>query len=251
MSQQSIEFENQGMTLRGTAYRPEKPGRHPAVLMLHGFLGNRMEAGFGFVKLGRVLAQKGIVAVAFDFRHSGESDGSFDQMLVTGEVADAVRMTSWLQGQPYVDRSRLGVLGFSLGGLVASCVSARTGAFRAMALWAPTTVKNICRMVDDAEKGQPVVRGVHTINPLFADDCRTLDPIADIARHPRATLLIQGTGDTLVAPSVSQEYIDAMKRSNVDLTVEYIADADHGFSKLPHRIKLQGATADWFEKRLK
>ena len=63
--------------------------------------------------------------------------------------------------------------------------------------------------------------------------------------------MIQGTGDTIVSPRVSQEYTDAMNKNNVDLTVEFITDADHAFSKLPHRIKLLSLTADWLEKRLK
>ena len=39
--------------------------------------------------VARELTKRGLAAVTFDFLNSGESDGSFDQALVTQEVADA------------------------------------------------------------------------------------------------------------------------------------------------------------------
>lgn len=248
--QHPFELEHDGQTLRGMVYRPTGAGRRPTVLLLHGFTGQRMESGFAFVKLGRTLAQRGVAAVTFDFLHSGESDGSFDQMLVTGEVADAVRVTRWAQGQPFVDRSRLGVLGFSLGGLVACCTTARTGAFAALALMAPTTVENLCRFAG-GDSDEPVTIGPHTLHPRFFDDVRTLDPVADAARHPRPTLLVQGSGDTAVPPEVSAAYAERMKTANVPLKELHIQGADHGFSKPHWRKKLITSVSDFFAQTLR
>jgi dienelactone hydrolase len=144
----------------------------------------------------------------------------------------------------------MGLLGFSLGGLLAASVTARVNAYKALVLWAPTTVNNLCRIAGQAEPGMPVTRGVHVLNPKFFDDIRTLDSIGDSVKHPRPTLLIQGTADTAVPPAVSQEYVDTMRRHNVDLSVEMIGDADHVFSKLPQRTKLLDTTVGWLENHL-
>src|SRR5690606_27088048 len=181
----------------------------PTVLMLHGFTGQRIESGFLFVQLARALVKQGIAAVTFDFLHSGESDGSFDQMLVTGELADAMRITDWVRGQPFVDRSRLGLLGFSLGGLLACCVTGRTDAYRALVLLAPTTVANMSRHAGERGGGERVAIGPHQLHPQFFDDMRTLDPVGDCLRHPRPTLLVQGTADKAVPPNVSMTFVDA------------------------------------------
>lgn len=241
------------MALRGSAYLPAAEGRHPSVLLLHGFTGQRIEAGFIFVRLARALAQRGIAAVTFDFMHSGESDGSFENMLVTGELADALHMLQWTQSQPFADRSRSGVLGFSLGGLVAACVAGRAPQCKAVALIAPTTVTNLCRHATKSsphgEKGRVVI-GPHTLHAGFFEDARTLDPVMDATKHRRPTLLVQGTGDQAVPPAVSKEYVDAMRAADVPLTYHAIDGADHVFSSPTWRDQLITTTVEWLVKNL-
>lgn len=250
--QQAIELDHAGSTLRGMAYLPSGGGRYPTVLMLHGFLGHRIESGYLFVQLGRALAERGIAAVTFDFRGSGESDGSFDESLVTGQVADAVRVSQWLTGQVFVDRSRMAVLGFSLGGLVAVCTAARTALFRAMVLLAPTTVTNLCRHAGepDCRPRKPVIRGAHELHPHFFDDLRTLDPLADCTAHPRPTLVVQGTGDTAVTPAISGEYVTALRAGGAAVTVETIDGADHSFAHPDWRAQLLKIVPRWLVQRL-
>jgi len=255
MQQSSIEVDHKGQTIRGMVYSPDTPKRVPAVLLLHGFTGQRMETSFAFVQLGRALASRGVAAVAFDFLNSGESDGSFDRMLATGELADAMRMTEWLQGQPFVDRSRLGLLGFSLGGLIAGSVCGKTSVYRALALWAPTTpqnlVNNVCKRAgNNCPAGEPLTVGPYVLHQDFAKDVQSLAPLAGVARNPRPTLLVQGTGDTAVTPAVSQAFVDAMTAARIPVRHELIEGADHGFSSPSWRTKLIDVTASWFAETL-
>lgn len=255
MTQRPFEVDHRGMTLRGTVYLPHKAGRHPTLLLLHRFTGNRMEAGFMFVRLGRALADRGVVAVTFDFLHSGESDGSFEKMLPSGELADALRMTQWTQAQPYVDRARLGLLGFSLGGLIAACASAQNPpAFKALVLVAPTTVANLCRHAGDSEActpaQTPVLVGPHALHEGFFADLQKLDPLGAIVRHPRPTLLVQGTGDTAVAPAVSMLYVEAMRKAGIPVDHRLVPDADHNFVRVPHQQELVRSVVEWVTRTL-
>lgn len=255
MIQQPIEVEHQNMTIRGTAYRPAAEGRHPTVLFLHGFTGQRVEAGFVFVQLARILAKRGIATVTFDFRHSGESDGSFDQMLVSGELSDAVRMTEWVQGQPFVDRSKLGLLGFSLGGLVAGCLLGKTNVYQAVALMAPTTaenlVGNVCkRPSNDCATDQPVTTGAYVLHRDFLADTLQHKPTQEIVKHPRPTLLVQGTLDTAVPPTTSQKYVDALKQANIPVQHELIEGCDHGFGTPAVRARLLEIVPAFFAGQL-
>jgi len=246
--QRHLETENHGLTLRGTAYLPpsiEAGKRAPTVLMLHGFTGNRIESGFFFTQIGRALAARGVAAVAFDFRHSGESDGSFDQMLISGELDDALRLTDWLGGQPFVDRSRLGLLGFSLGGLLASAVVARRSVYRALTLIAPTTVHNICRFARERERDGVVSIGPHTLAPDFFDDVRGLNPVVDGTVHPGPTLLVQGEADPTVVPDIAMAYAEARRRAGRPIEVERIPDADHVFNRPEPRARAIDRIAAW------
>ena len=252
--QNAIEVSHHGQTIRGMVYLPESTRRVPTVLLLHGFTGSRTEAGFVWIRLARELTKHGIAAVTFDFLNSGESDGSFDQALVSGEIADAVHMAQWTSGQPFADRSRIGVIGFSLGGLVAACADARMAGFAAMALIAPTTVKNLCRYETPPATGsrsEPLTVGTQVLHSRFFDDLRQLDPIADITRHSaRPTLLVQGTADSAVAPNISDEYVQAMRRVGTPLAVKMVPGADHSFTKPALRQQMIDHVSDWLAQTL-
>jgi hypothetical protein len=215
------------------------------VLLMHGFTGNRIETGFLFVRLARALSERNIAAVTFDFLNSGESDGSFDRMLATQELADAQRMTHWLLGQPFADRTRLGVLGFSLGGLLASCLTARTDAYKARVLLAPTTSENIRRHATPRDDDEPNTFGAHRLHPRFFDDVMSLDAVADAARNAMPTLLVQGTGDKAVPVEVSNEFVDAMRAAGAQVDHELIDDADHAFARPAWRDRLTACVVDW------
>ena len=247
-----------GKTLRGTAYLPDHaasgPGsatRVPTVLMLHGFTGNRIGNGFMFVNLGRALAERGIAAVAFDFLHSGESDGSFDQMLVSGEIEDALTMTRWLGGQGFVDRSRMAVLGHSLGALVACCLTARDSSYAARMLLAPTTVENLCRYAGEPGKADAITVGAHHLHRDFFEDLHQLKPLSDAAETLLPTLVVQAVNDELVSDAVSGAYAEAIQRAGGVAKVEQIAEADHAFSRPVPRRTLIETVVNWAGSTLK
>jgi dienelactone hydrolase len=246
MLQQAFEIDRQGLMLRGTVYRPREGGRFPVAVLLHGFTGNRIEAGFLFVHLARELNRLGIAAVTFDFLHSGESDGSFDQTLVTGELADALRVTQWACAQPFADRTRMGLLGFSLGGLVAACAAKRSGAYRGQVLLAPTTVENIGRFAREKTIDGKVAKGPYFLHERFFEDAATLDPIGDAAGLEAPTLLIRAAEDAAVPAAATQRYIDAMTRAGCPLRVEELAGADHLFNSPAHRARLHALIGGFF-----
>jgi len=239
MPQQSFELDNQGQTIRGTCYLPAGSGRFPTVVFYHGFTGMRIEGGFLFVQLARRLNQAGIAAITFDFRNSGESDGSFDQMLVTGELSDGLRVSQWAASQVFVDRSRMGLFGFSLGGLLASCTVARTPIYKALMLAAPTTERNLSRIAKTRVDAQGrLVVGAYYLRQDFIDDLLTLDCVSDVVKNPRPTLLVQGDADTAVPPPISQQLVDAMNEAGVPVEHVMIPGAEHVFATPEHREAL-------------
>jgi len=121
--------------LRGMIHLPSGKGPFPAVALFHGFGGQRMEPHFIFVKLARLLAKNEIIAARFDFRGSGESDGEFEKMTILTEVEDGMKIMDFLSKHPLVDRTRLGVVGLSLGGCIARLVATERDNIRCLVLW--------------------------------------------------------------------------------------------------------------------
>lgn len=254
MKQQTFEIESinhPGQFIRGNIYLPQGTGRFPTLLLLHGFTGSRTESGNLFVQLARRLNQQGIACVTFDFRNSGESDGSFDQMLVTGELDDALRVTQWLAGQPFVNRSRLGLLGFSLGGLLAACTAGRTAAYKALVLVAPSTERNLARIAKSrvSDQGRLIV-GPYELRPDFLEDLLSLDCVSDVAKNPRPTLLVQGDKDTAVPPPISQQFVDAMTCQGQSVEHIIIPGGEHVFGTPEHRKELFHHISDFLSREL-
>jgi dienelactone hydrolase len=109
-----------------------KPGtRWPVVLILHG-TGGKKEGNLG---LGKTLAGRGMLAVMPDGRYHGErcakGTGTDDYFPAIAQafrdgkshpwlydtVYDLMRMIDYLQTRPEVDPKRIGVIGFSKGGM--------------------------------------------------------------------------------------------------------------------------------------
>lgn len=136
-----IVFEVAGEPLVGMLHVPTGVRkRRPAVLFFHGFTGNKVEAHRLFVKMARALAQAGIVAFRFDFRGSGDSDGDFSRMTISQELEDAQAALAFLRARREVNPERMGVIGFSMGGLVAAEILGENKSLRAGVLWARSQI---------------------------------------------------------------------------------------------------------------
>jgi len=99
-----------GKPLLGFLARPNMPGRHPGVVILHGCAGFRPY----YPVIADVLKSYGHVALALDSLGELEAcnGGSGD----VAESFDSYAALDWLAQQDFVDPDRVAVLGFSMGG---------------------------------------------------------------------------------------------------------------------------------------
>ncbi|MCY1015547.1 alpha/beta hydrolase [Pyxidicoccus sp. MSG2] len=114
-----------GLTLRGW-YVPSR--NRAAVVLVHGFAGNRAQLLFE----ARALARAGFGVLVFDLRAHGESDGD----RVTwgdGERRDVTAALDFVSARPDVDPARVGLFGFSMGGTTALLVASTDARVKAVA----------------------------------------------------------------------------------------------------------------------
>jgi uncharacterized protein len=108
--------------LGGTLTVPVAPGRHAAILLVHGAGPNdRDESIYSnriFADIAEGLASRNIVVLRYDKRtrdYASQMSGT-DYTLHDETIEDAVRALALLRKQPEVDPARVFVLGHSLGG---------------------------------------------------------------------------------------------------------------------------------------
>jgi dipeptidyl aminopeptidase/acylaminoacyl peptidase len=252
------EVLSRGFILRGMMHRPKAASagqRLPAVVLCHGFTGTRVEPHQLLVKAANALAEAGIVAVRFDFAGSGESDGEFVDMTPETEVQDAMNILQWLGAQPGVDRSKLGMIGLSLGGLVTACAAARAKLPAAIALWAATAHMGE-RMHERAtpestaqleKKGYVDLRG-NLVGRGFFENALQINPLQEARQFAGKVLIVHGTADQSVPVSEAHEYAEAFAQCNPKLHI--IPDADHTFNSEDWEADVIGTTVEFMKQAL-
>jgi len=116
---EAVTFSSDGLKLSGVVHVPEglRPGeRRPAIIMMHGFGANK---NGGPEWVCRQCAAWGYVALRFDYRGCGESEGERGRVIPTEEIADALNAVSYMAARPDVDPAAIALCGSSLGGGVA------------------------------------------------------------------------------------------------------------------------------------
>lgn len=115
-----LSFFSDGLRLSAVLHVPERRRageRLPAFIVLHGFVGSKDESHAEIQ--ARMLEEMGYVALRFDFRCCGESDGERAQVRCFDQVADTKNALTFLAAREEVDPARIGVIGHSFGAAVA------------------------------------------------------------------------------------------------------------------------------------
>jgi len=246
MEERLLWIPSRGKRMAGVLHLPAGRGRAPAVLMLHGFTGNKSETHRLFVHAARRLAAAGFVALRFDFLGSGDSEGEFEQMTIRGEVEDALHALAFLREQRRVDHTRLGMLGFSLGGCVAALSLPRAGDLRALVLWAP--VSNPMRwMPASGVPDHPVNIGGNRVGVGFYKELPELKPLEAARTYKGAVLVLHGAADAAVSSQEGRAYEGAFVQAR-PFEFRLIPEADHLFSQPEAEQSLIQQTVEWFQR---
>lgn len=254
--QKAVEIISRGLTLRGMLHTPDNMvDKVPIVLIFHGFAGNKMANHFMFVKLSRRLEKEGVASLRFDFGGSGESDGDFIDMTIAGELTDANRILNFAKELEFVDRDRIGIVGLSMGGAVASMLAGeRKADIRSLCLWAPAG--NMGEIVledfigdkyeDFRSKGYLDYSGL-LMGKNFADGVISTDIYRKASGFDKNVLLIHGDNDQVVPLSASNFY-KRIYRGRSELKI--IQGGDHTFDKKEWEEEVIALTVDFLEKDL-
>ncbi len=246
--------------LRGNLHLPPnfnhaRKGDYAGVLMLHGLGGNRHECGGLFIKAAASFARAGMVALRFDFRGAGETGGATREISVQSQIQDASDALDHLLEYPYVDRNRVGLLGFSFGGLTAACLAGKRSDVAALALWqaAYDMKATIKRLYGPLTLRAVRARGYMQAGmmQLGADFFETLDELnVDRLVQPftKPVLIIQGVADTVVPVETAYQWKRSFSSTTVE--VDLIQDADHAFTKDIWAWNTIERTTTWLETNL-
>lgn len=207
MRDASVVLSSDGLMLAGEVYLPDDPCEsYPAVCLCHGIPAakyNPDEKG-GYSELAARFCQAGFIALAFNFRGAGPSQGNIDMLGWTEDLEAAIDFLFMI---PEVNKQKVCLLGSSGGAATSVYVAARDKRISAVATFACPAVFDFMatgRTADtlissfreigiikdpDFPKSQEIwLEGFSAVKPL--------DYIDKIA--PRPLLLVHGEEDEVV-----------------------------------------------------
>jgi uncharacterized protein len=113
---QQVSFYSDGLKLAGLLYEPPglQPGeRRPAVICCHGYTGMK---DVYLLPVPERLARHGYVALAFDHRGFGKSEGARARLIPWEQAEDIRNALTFATTLPSADPGRLALYGTSFGG---------------------------------------------------------------------------------------------------------------------------------------
>lgn len=130
------------LKIEAYVFKPEGPGTFPVVIYNHGSRAGHEREEHPFAYVGELLTRSGYVVVVPERRGYGKSDGpTFSETVgedrgprfvarVQEETDDMLAAVEFAKTLTYTDMSRMGVMGWSFGGIVSVFGAARSTAFR-------------------------------------------------------------------------------------------------------------------------
>jgi len=216
----------QGLCLAAVVHHPV---RHPRLcaIVAHGMLSSK--ESLKHQRICGSLAEDGVLALRFDFRGRGDSEGDPALVTVSNEVADLKAVAAWLQRQT---ATPLVLVGSSLGAAVSLLVApSLTNLAGLVTVACParlpaTTVPG--RGFDNPRGSQEKIRvGPGTfLDAEFFVDARRHDPVAAARTITLPWLILHGDDDELVPVDDAHELARVCPSSRL-LT---LAGCDHRFS---------------------
>ena len=242
-------FENRnGHTLRGIVTLPDTEEKVPMVLLLHGFSGNLYGYKGLNTRIARALANAGIGCARFDFYGNGESDGEFQDMRFTGLYEDAEDMFSWMQSQPYADKTRCWLSGQSMGGYVAASTAPKIRPHGLILLCPGGGMWFGCgeraKQLMDQGKSYVDLEGLRYEMSFNLDMASHPMPFEEAKGYEGPAFIARASDDKLVDDRSVQAYA-ACYQNPETLTVE---GGGHNFASLPGRETLTGAIISFIRK---
>ncbi|MFI9603764.1 alpha/beta fold hydrolase [Streptomyces sp. NPDC052043] len=254
-------------------FTPAAAGRHPAVLLGHGFGGSKNDVR----QQAQDLARDGYAVLTWSARGFGRSTGKIGLNDPETEVADVSKLIDWLAQRPEVRLDgpgdpRVGVAGASYGGAISLLAAGYDHRVDAIApaitywnladalfpggvfkkLWAGAFINSgggcakfepaLCRMYERvAQSGRPDAEARRLLEE------RSPSAVADRIKAP--TLLVQGQSDSLFPLGQADAAARAIRANGAPVDVDWIAGGHDGGDMETGRVQARVKT--WFDRYLK
>lgn len=194
-----------------------------------------------------MLAQNGYIVACVDGRGTGFKGANFKKVtykqLGKYEVEDQIDAAKVIGNYSFVDKSRIGIWGWSYGGFMSSnCLLKGNDVFKMAIAVAPVTNWRFYDTIYTERYMQTPQE-----NPNGYDDN---SPINFVEKLEGKFLLIHGSGDDNVHLQNSMQMIEALIQANKQFDSQIYPDKDHGIQGGKTRVQLYNKMTNFIKENL-
>jgi alpha-beta hydrolase superfamily lysophospholipase len=242
---EKVEFTSEDQHVVGVLHyaRHGKARRKSIVITCHGLMSSKDSKKY--LQIADLLSSRGLAVLRFDFRGSGESEGSGN--LLSKRIADLEAAKEFVHIRGY---QSVGLIGSSYGGATAILVASETSEIKCIVTW--STPCKLIELFDDLGKqdvkGQPrsPQQFEKSDQSRFKEDLSKYD-VAEAARRITKILVIHCREDRVVPWNQARMIYDNAREPK---RLKIFEGGDHQLIDPYIRDEALSMTVDWLMRYL-
>jgi dipeptidyl aminopeptidase/acylaminoacyl peptidase len=241
--------EVHGLIVKPPTYRAGQ--KYPTLLRIHGGPNGQDEHAFSFER--ELFAANGYVVVAVNYRGSNGRGSAYQKAIFADwggkEVVDLLGAMDHVQKIGLADPDRLGIGGWSYGGILTDYTIATDGRFKAATSGAGSALQLTMYGVDEY-----ITQYENEIGPPWkAQDLwiKISYPFFHADKIKTPTLFLGGEKDFNVPLVGGEQMFQALKSLGVDTQLVIYPGQFHGITTPTYKIDRYQRYLDWYDKYLK
>lgn len=246
----TITYLSDGLKIKGLLVKPKKEGYYPCIIYNRG--GNK---NFGALKvingvftLGR-LANEGYVVIASQYR--GNAGGEGQEEFGGNDVNDVLALTEVLKEVKSADISKIGMYGWSRGGMMTYLALTKTDKIKAAVVGG--ALSNTFENIKDRPDMETEVYSELIPNYWKNKEAelKKRSAVYFVDKFPKNVpiLMLHGNSDWRVKPEHSLNMALEFEKHRIPYRLIMFEGGDHGISE--HRKEVDEQILNWFNKYLK
>lgn len=249
-----ITYLSDGLKIQSFAAVPKKKGKHPVIIFNRG--GNR---DFGALQLFKgkwkypvayyfsKLANEGYVVIGCNYRGCGKSEGKDE--FGGSDVNDVLNLIEVVKELPEADDDRIGMYGWSRGGMMTYLAMARGADIKAAVVGGAVADVTI---IDRPEMETAVYAElIPEYSTRKEEELRKRSATYFVEEFPRDVplLLLHGNSDWRVKCTQSLKLALELDRHRIPYRLKIFEGGNHGLTG--HRTEVDKDVIEWFDRFLK
>ncbi|MEK7584235.1 MAG: alpha/beta fold hydrolase [Patescibacteria group bacterium] len=253
-----ITYQSGELTISGIMNVPKGQGPFPLLILNHGYIGPAVYTnGRGLKREQDYLARRGYVVLHPDYRNHADSTkvGNVELNFRLGYVEDVINAINAAKysGFDFIDTSRVGMLGHSMGGGVAQTIMVtHPDLVDAFVLFAPVSsnyVDSFNKWVVSRREVAEEIRERYGSPDEFPDFWAGLSPRTYFGRVSSPVMLHHGAQDESVPLAWSERTVALLQEKEKDIIFHVYEGEKHEF--IDQWPLVMQRTVDFFDEHLR